>query len=213
MTAQALHNRGFTVLAACLTDKSKGFRSLSQMNIKTLEFDVTKEEQIISAKTNVQNYLKETNSQLWALVNNSGLFGFGYNEWGDMNDLKKILEVNVIGMVRVSRHFLPLIRKSKGRVVNMGSCAGRFTLPNLSFYSMSKHAVIAFSDGLRREMFGWDVKVITIEPQAYQSVLCSSKQLFKYISIDYLLEQNSDVRRRDGYLFASGCLEWVDTRG
>lgn len=97
--------------------------------------------------------------------------------------------MNVLGVVRVTRAFLPLLRQSSGRVVNMASVAGRLTFPlftryiprqhlnpiNLTrplclhSYSMSKHAVIAFSDGLRREMDKFGVRVVSIEPFIYKT--------------------------------------------
>ena len=48
-------------------------------------------------------------------------------EWGSIDNIKSVFDVNVFGVIRVTREFLPLIRKSKGRIVNMGSIAGRFT--------------------------------------------------------------------------------------
>lgn len=138
------------------------------MNIKTIELNVTKETDIRKAKLILEQYLAETKSKLWALVNNAGVFGTGMVEWGDMSDLSKMIDINVLGLVATTRCFLPLIRRSQGRVVILASVAGRVSLPGLGFYSMTKHAVIAFADALRREMKVWNVKVITIEPMAYR---------------------------------------------
>nr|CAD7203282.1 unnamed protein product [Timema douglasi] len=82
---------------------------------------------------------------------------------------QRIIEVNTIGSVRVTKAFLPLVRKSKGRLVFTASSAGRITFPGLVPYSMSKHAIVSFIDGLRREMRKWSVTVHGIEPMMYRT--------------------------------------------
>lgn len=90
-------------------------------------------------------------------------------EFGDMSSFVAQMNVNCLGIVRVTKAFLPLLRLSKGRVVNMASLAGRFALPGMVGYCMSKSAVISFSDGLRREMKKWEIDVICIEPHLFRS--------------------------------------------
>ena len=98
-------------------------------------------------------------------------------------------EVNTLGTVRVTKAFLPLLRESQGRVVCVASMAGilnilktqsyalkflsvfrigRVTVPGFTPYSMSKFAVVAFADGLRREMHKWGISVHCIEPSLYK---------------------------------------------
>lgn len=72
--------------------------------------------------------------------------------------------MNLFGAIRVTKAFLPLIRKSKGRVVNVSSVLGRVADPFLGAYSITKFALEAFSDILRFEMMPFNVKVCMIEP-------------------------------------------------
>lgn len=82
-------------------------------------------------------------------MNNAGiLFPVAPNEWLTKDDFRKVLEVNLLGMVDVTIKLLPLIRQTKGRIVNVSSIAGRVTLCG-GAYCLSKYGVEAFSDSLR----------------------------------------------------------------
>ncbi|XP_072020778.1 D-beta-hydroxybutyrate dehydrogenase, mitochondrial-like [Amphiura filiformis] len=92
--------------------------------------------------------------------------------WGEIEMIplkvfKNILEVNTWGMVRVTKTFIPMIRHSKGRFVNVSSVSGRWCTATNAMYCMSKSAVETFSDVLRYEMHKWGVKVAIIEPGHY----------------------------------------------
>jgi retinol dehydrogenase-16 len=70
-------------------------------------------------------------------------------EWCTMEDYDKILDVNLHGVIRVTTAFLPLVRLSRGRVVNVSSMAGRMVSVGVGPYSISKYGVEAFTDTLR----------------------------------------------------------------
>ncbi len=72
--------------------------------------------------------------------------------------------VNLFGAIRVTKKFAPLIRKSKGRIVNVSSMMGRVSVRCLSSYCISKYGMEAFSNTLRREMRQFGVKVCKIQP-------------------------------------------------
>lgn len=82
----------------------------------------------------------------------------------EIEDLRELLEINVIGQVAVTKALLPLVRAACGRVVFVGSVNGRLSLPFLSPYAASKHAIEAIGDSLRGEMRPFGVKVSIIEP-------------------------------------------------
>jgi NAD(P)-dependent dehydrogenase (short-subunit alcohol dehydrogenase family) len=145
---------------------------------KLIAMDVTSDSDVARAVEEVTTSLKKEGLNLWAIVNNAGIFRCAHVEWGKLEDYQKVLDVNVIGMARVTRAFLPLIRKSKGRVVNIASIAGRIAGPGLAIYSLSKHSVVAFSTALRREMMRWGVKVSTIEPAIYKTPMADVKTLY-----------------------------------
>lgn len=86
---------------------------------------------------------------LWGLVNNAGTGMPGApNEWLTKEDFERVINVNLLGPIDVTLRFLPLIRKSKGRIVNMSSIVGRVTICG-GGYCISKFGVEAFSDSLR----------------------------------------------------------------
>jgi len=100
------------------------------------------------------------------LVNNAGIVVPGPVEFLPLPDLRRQLEINVVGQVAVTQAFLPLIRAARGRIVNMGSIAGRFATPFSSAYSASKFALEALTDALRLELAPWGISVSIIEPGA-----------------------------------------------
>jgi NAD(P)-dependent dehydrogenase (short-subunit alcohol dehydrogenase family) len=135
--------------------------------------DVTKEEDVSRARQEVDKTLG--NRKLWALVNNAGILASTEIEMGSMQSFIAQMNINCIGIVRVTKAFLPLLRPSKGRVVNMASLAGRFSIPGMVGYCMSKSGVVSFSEGLRREMKKWDIDVITVEPHLFKTNLCNDE--------------------------------------
>ena len=86
---------------------------------------------------------------LWGLVNNAGIsIPSGPNEWLNKEDFAKILNVNLLGVIEVTLSMLPLVRKARGRVVNVSSILGRVSFSG-GGYCISKYGVEAFSDSLR----------------------------------------------------------------
>jgi len=166
-TAIELYNRGLKVFAACLT--SEGVVRLENLSktgsgkgqLFPFVCDITKDADIEQA---VQFVTANSPNGLWALINNAGIGAGGPIEWCPMSMYRKVLDVNFFGHVAVTKAFLPLIRKVKGRVINITSVAGTFAGPHMSCYSASKFALEAFTDSLRREMFAFGVKVINIAP-------------------------------------------------
>jgi NAD(P)-dependent dehydrogenase (short-subunit alcohol dehydrogenase family) len=103
---------------------------------------------------------------LAGLVNNAGIATLGPLELLPIGALRKQFEVNVIGLVAVTQAFLPLLRRGRGRIVNVGSVAGRSALPGSGAYDSSKFAVEAITDVLRMELHAWGVSVSLIEAGA-----------------------------------------------
>ncbi|XP_066266315.1 D-beta-hydroxybutyrate dehydrogenase, mitochondrial-like [Branchiostoma lanceolatum] len=101
---------------------------------------------------------------LYALVNNAGVWQPGEIEWVSLAAYRRVMEVNTFGNVRVTKAFLPLIRREKGRVVAVTSAVGLHATPVASAYCMTKAATEFFSDALRHEMHKWGVKVVIVEP-------------------------------------------------
>lgn len=98
------------------------------------------------------------------LVNNAGIAVGGPVEALTMEDWRRQFDLNVFGLIELTRCLLPRIRESHGRILQMSSISGRFAPPFMSAYSASKFAIEAFTDSLRREMIPHGVEVIAIEP-------------------------------------------------
>ncbi|CAH3014381.1 unnamed protein product [Porites evermanni] len=106
---------------------------------------------------------------LWGLVNNAGIAYVMPVEWTPMSIFKRTADVNLWGMIEMTKTFLPLVKRDQGRVVKIGSMAGRLSFNFLSAYSITKYGVESFSDALRREMYPWGVRVSILEPGEFQT--------------------------------------------
>jgi NAD(P)-dependent dehydrogenase (short-subunit alcohol dehydrogenase family) len=104
--------------------------------------------------------------RLDAVVNNAGVVAAAPVEALHLDDLRRQLEVNVVGQVAVTQAVLPRLRASRGRVVFVSSISGRASAPFMGAYSASKFALEALADALRVEMRPWGVAVSLIEPGA-----------------------------------------------
>ncbi|HUT82261.1 MAG TPA: SDR family NAD(P)-dependent oxidoreductase [Candidatus Bathyarchaeia archaeon] len=136
-------------------------------NISTIYLDVTHKESIQKA---AQEIIKLTDG-LDGLVNNAGLFVGGSLVEIAEEKVEKIFSVNVTGVQKVTKGLFPLLLKKKGRIVNIGSEAGRLAFPMNGPYSMTKFALEAFSDSLRRELMFLDMKVVHLQVGAMDTPL------------------------------------------
>jgi hypothetical protein len=100
------------------------------------------------------------------LVNNAGFGRLGWLEELDpVEDIEAQFDVNVLGLVHLTRQVLPLMMEQRaGHIINMGSMAGLIATPTYTIYAASKHAVHGFSEALRREVRPWGIDVSIIYP-------------------------------------------------
>uniref|UniRef100_A0A668AY11 Retinol dehydrogenase 1 n=1 Tax=Myripristis murdjan TaxID=586833 RepID=A0A668AY11_9TELE len=170
LLAKQLDRRGFAVIAACLTEKgASDLASAASPRLKTLLLNVTDSESIKRAVEFVSAEVGERG--LWGLVNNAGRsIPIGPAEWMQLEDFTKVLDVNLIGVIDVTLQFLPLLKKARGRVVNVASIFGRLSLVG-GGYCLSKWGVEAFSDSLRRDMYHFGIKVGIIEPGFFKTAV------------------------------------------
>ncbi|EDO35098.1 predicted protein, partial [Nematostella vectensis] len=174
-----LDGMGFHVFGACLTQQGK--RDLEQTCSKRtvgLLMDVTSHEQIVEAFEQVKRVLP-SGTGLWAVYNNAGFMTLAPLEWFPLDDYKRMADVNLWGLVDVTKTFLPLVKMARGRVVNVSSIAGIVVVPSMAAYSITKYGVEAFSDALRREMSPWGVRVIIIEPGGFKTPLWDEQKIVK----------------------------------
>ena len=132
--------------------------------ITPLHLDVTDAESIAAAVATLEAQLGEAG--LNGLVNNAGIAMGGPLEVLPMHEIRRQFDVNVFGALAVTQAFLPQLRRARGRIVNMGSIAGRIALPFLGPYCMSKSALRAMTHALRLEVDAWGIDVALVEPGA-----------------------------------------------
>lgn len=172
LLAKQLDMLGMHVFAGCfLKDKrgdgAKQLEKTGSERMKVIQLDVTDDKSVKEAVEFIQNNLPPGQKGLWGVVNNAGTSAFGDIEWSSVELYKHVADVNLYGVIRVTKACLPMIRRARGRVVNMASGLARSTAASRSVYCVSKYGVQCFSDCLRYEMRRWGVKVSIIEPGNY----------------------------------------------
>ncbi|XP_070596772.1 retinol dehydrogenase 7-like [Erythrolamprus reginae] len=171
--AKQLDARGLRVLASCLTPEgAEELEKITSDRLKTILLDVTNAENVVAATEWVKTCVG--NKGLWGLVNNAGInYPVAPNEWLRKEDFAKVLDVNLLGLIDVTLHIVPLVRRARGRVVNLSSAVGRLASPG-GGYCVSKFAVEAFSDALRRELSPFGIKTSIIEPGGFATKMLNS---------------------------------------
>ncbi len=160
-----LDRLGFTVFAGVRrVEDGEALKAQGSERFQALLLDITDAGSIARARQVVTDLVGDCG--LAGLVNNAGIAVAGPLEVVPVADLRRQFEVNVIGQVAVTQAFLPLLRQGRGRIVNMGSIAGRAAMPVMGPYSASKFALEAVTDALRLEVQQWGIKVSIVEPGA-----------------------------------------------
>jgi NAD(P)-dependent dehydrogenase (short-subunit alcohol dehydrogenase family) len=156
--AAVLHLRelGFDAVAAVRKDEDA--ERLAERGVRTVKLDVTDVDSIAAARASLGD------GPLAGLVNNAGIAVAAPLEYLPLDQLRRQLEVNLVGQLAVTQRFLPALRAGRGRIVNVSSIGGRFALPLVGAYNASKFALEAMSDTLRRELRSQGVDVVVIEP-------------------------------------------------
>ena len=163
--ACALHfdRKGYRVFAGVRKQAdAESLKKEASDRLTPLMIDVTDYESVARAAEFVGVAVGE--SGLDGLVNNAGIAVSGPLEFLPLQRFEEQVKVNVFGTLAVTQAFLPLLRKAKGRIVNISSESGRFALPLMAPYAASKHAVEAMSDSLRVELLPSGIKLVLIEP-------------------------------------------------
>ncbi|KAM9376802.1 17-beta-hydroxysteroid dehydrogenase type 2 [Pholidichthys leucotaenia] len=171
-----LSDLGLQVFAGVLDINGSGAQQLrdrGSTNLRLLELDVTNSSQIEAA----QRYIRAevTDSGLWGLVNNAGVLPCPVDsELQPLSEYRRCLDVNFVAVVNMCQVFLPLIRRARGRVVNMSSMAGEVPLPMFGAYGASKAALSVFTGVMRMELSEWGVGVVLIQPGGFKTNIFGS---------------------------------------
>ncbi len=133
-----------------------------------LLFDVTDHAALPAAVEQVRAAVGDKG--LWGLINNAGIAHCGPLAHLPISEFRQVFEINVVGVLAVTQAFLPLLGGRKdcphppGRIINMSSISGAVAFPLVTTYAVSKHALEALTDGMRREFHLYGIEVSAIEP-------------------------------------------------
>ena len=167
-TVARLAHSGWRVFA--VARKSEDAERLQQefgSIVTPLLFDITDRAAIAAAADKLRFDLGSRG--LDALVNNAGIGMMRPVEFVTEEDLRHVFEVNVFGQIAVTQAFLPMLRRTRGRIVNIGSVGTHISLPFGGLLNSSKSAFRALNDALRLELRSSGVRVVVIEPGAIKT--------------------------------------------
>jgi len=172
-----LDQLGYKVYAGVRKDSDKQqLSSEGSERLIPVILDVTNRESIIAAEKFIS---EEIEYPLYGLVNNAGAGISGVIEATPLEEFRNLLEINVLGVHQVTQSFLPLLRKNRGRIVNIGSSAAFFAGPGSGPYAASKFALRAYTDSLRIELKQFDMDVSLVAPGAVESKIWEKASKYK----------------------------------
>ncbi len=207
-TAAYLVEKGWNVFAG-VRKPEDGERLKSELGeaVTPVICDVTDDTQVKAAGDLVREALGDEN--LAGLVNNAGVAVAGPLLHLPIEDMQRQLEINVTGQLRVTQAFAPLLgaeagRSGKrGRIVNISSVAGLSATPLVTPYACSKHALEAFTQGLRRELIMYGIDVVAINPGPIATPIWDKAEEMdpaQYAGTDY----DAAIRKILGYMLDRG---------
>ncbi|XP_051166037.1 D-beta-hydroxybutyrate dehydrogenase, mitochondrial [Leptopilina boulardi] len=172
--ARKLDELGFTVFAGFSNkaeneEAAQKLKEESSGRLHILQLDVTSEHDIHSTFLYVNENLPDGSPGLWALVHADTWVTLGECEWIPTSVLKRSMDINVNGVSRLTQVFLPLVRRSKGRIVLVGSLLARIPSAVRGIHCAVKAAIEAWGSCLRLEMRRWGVDVVIVETGEYVS--------------------------------------------
>jgi NAD(P)-dependent dehydrogenase (short-subunit alcohol dehydrogenase family) len=187
--ALLLAEKGYRVFAAGRSAEKRAeldrIAASKKLPLESLELDVCDDGSVNRA---VQQVLQKAGN-LDVLINNAGVGLMAVAEELKLDDLRRLYETNIFGLLRVTQAVLPHMRARKsGRVLMLSSVAGILTPPTYGAYSSSKHAVEALSNALRLELYPFNIDVILIEP-GY--IMTNFQQTAKDAAESYIVGSNA----------------------
>ncbi|HEX9318946.1 MAG TPA: SDR family oxidoreductase [Nitrososphaeraceae archaeon] len=187
-----------------------------QITKKNQEFFVQKLD--VTKKTDCDSFV-DAIIRKWGkvdfLINNAGLMPLSYFQNGKVEEWEQMIDVNLKGVLYCTSAVLPyMLNQKSGHIVNMSSVAGRVVFAGGTVYCATKHAITAFSEGLRKEVSPkYNIRVTCIEPGAVSTDLLETitdKSMAKFIEATKNMEilQSEDIA--NAVLFAIGAPNHVN---
>ena len=193
-TCRLLIEKGYEVIGTVRSEAhSVNIRTALGTAVHPVIMEVTDQASVDRALTEVEQIVGQRG--LVALVNNAGIAVSGPLQFVDLDAVKYQLEVNVIGVLRVTQAFLPLLggridaTQPAGKIINISSISGVISTPFMGPYCMSKYAIESMSDILRRELSVYGIDVITLQPGPIQTPIWEKarqdQDLARYVGTIY----------------------------
>ncbi|XP_030637286.1 retinol dehydrogenase 7 [Chanos chanos] len=195
LLARHLDKKGFRVIAGCYTEKGEeDLKKACSDRVTTVHLDVRSSQSIDKVAAFIKEKVGEKG--LWGVVNNAGVsIPSAPCDWLNLQDYTSMLEVNLEGVIGVTLSVLPLIKKARGRIVNVASVCGRIS-PFGGPYCVSKYGVESFNDTLRLSMKPFGVKVLCIEPGFFKTSVTDTQILLRNVK---MLWERLPQETRDDY--------------
>jgi NAD(P)-dependent dehydrogenase (short-subunit alcohol dehydrogenase family) len=180
LTAATLARRGHRVFAgmrgverrnAPAAERARALAAADALALEPIELDVTDDASVAAA---VERILAEV-GRIDVVVNNAGVLFYGLTEAFTVAQARELLDVNVLGSVRVDRAVLPHMReRGSGLLVHVTSIGGRLTIPFYGLYCVSKYALEALAEAYHYELSAQGVDTVIVEPGLFRSNLYAS---------------------------------------
>jgi NAD(P)-dependent dehydrogenase (short-subunit alcohol dehydrogenase family) len=164
---------GMQVFGTVRSQKDAQALASATLPIIPVQMDVRDFDSVRAAAATVA---AQTDGQLWGLVNNAGISVASPLEYLPIEAFEEQMDINVTGVLRCVQAFLPLLKPTRGRIVNISSMSGRIGFPMVGAYIASKHALEGLSDSLRMEMKVFGIEVSVIQPGSIETPIWQRSQ-------------------------------------
>jgi len=189
--ALALAEAGFEVVGTSRNTAGVTHRD----GVTFLDLDVASDESVSS----VVGRVIERYGRLDVLVNNAGIGTAGAAEESSVAQDQSIFDINVFGVIRMTKAVLPYMRaQGRGRIINISSVVGFLPQPYMAVYAASKHAVEGYSESLDHEIREHGVRVLLVEPAFDANSVRPDTPLPVYAQQRHIFEQLAATAVRDG---------------
>lgn len=194
LTAITLANAGHSVIAGMRNTKDKNAeaaKELSQLsNIEVVDIDITDDTSVnLAFEKVISKYGK-----IDVLINNAAVSGFGLLEGYSIDQVSKMFDVNVYGVLRTYQAVLPSMRKEKnGLIINITTGASGHTLPFMIPYISSKLVVESITEGLQDELADYGIENVSIQPGVYPTEMNNGSKAGIHADKQEILDQYGNV--------------------
>lgn len=174
-----LAQQGYSVYAGVRKEADRERMEAEHPNIRPIILDVT----VPADVTRSMQTVREAGDTLVGLVNNAGIAVAGPLEYLPIEALRNQFEINTIAPIAMAQAALPLLRESHGRIVFIGSIAGRISAPFVGPYSASKAALASLVDALRQELAPNGIAVSLLEFAAVKTPIWEKGRAAKDVMV------------------------------